>query len=260
MGCGGSKEASHELRQLPARMVVSAPSGGPQLVPPAYRNAAGRPITHQDFELDRSTLIQALDHMGRYLDSQGVTVNVVTVGGAVNTIYLRSRRTTHDVDFFLEDPTSSQHQVIHEAARSAARYATANLQAQLGANWFNNATQMLMSRAVQQRLAKNAFRQNTILHQYRGQRGGIVVYVAPWSYGFCGKLNRLCETNHRSYDADDAVTYLHEYLRTAGRQTVSAGEVAKWCHEYGKNVTDAVLSQVNNKYYELHGRRVIVRP
>jgi len=40
MGCGGSKEASHELRQVPARMVVSAPSGGPQLVPPAYRNAA----------------------------------------------------------------------------------------------------------------------------------------------------------------------------------------------------------------------------
>lgn len=254
MGCGNSKEESHEL---PPRIVVGAPSAGPQMVPPPYRDAAGRPIQHRDFELNRGTLIQALDHMGQYLDSQGVTVNVVTVGGAVNTIYPQSR-TTYDVDFFLENPEAPQHRVIHEAARSAARFATETFRVQLGPNWFNNATQLMMGRQIQQGLARDAFQQNTIVHQYRGQRGGIVVYAAPWSYALCGKLTRLCEQNPRPYDARDAIKYLHEYLKIHGRQTVGSGEVVQWCRGYGKNVTDVVLEQVNNQYHQSYGHRVIV--
>lgn len=138
------------------------------MVPPPYRDARGRPIQHQSYELDRNQLIQTLNHVGQYLDQHGVTANIVTVGGAVNTIYLQSRRSTHDVDFFLADPGSPQHQVIHEAARLAAQPS----QAPLGAEWLNNATQLLMGRDVQANLARAAFQQNTIVHQYHGQRGG----------------------------------------------------------------------------------------
>ena len=260
MGCGSSKGDRDESAPRPAeqQIAISGPTGGPQLVPPAYRDAAGRPITHQDFQLDRNTLIHALNHMGRYLDQRGVTVRVVTVGGAVNTIYLQSRQSTHDVDFVLEDPTSPQHQFIHEAARSAARSAAANQRVQLGANWFNNATQMLMSRQVQSSIARAAVQQNTIVHQYSGQQGGLIVYAAPWAYAFCGKLNRLCETNPRPYDISDAVVYLHEFLRTTGRQSVTRSEILGWCQEFGKNATNAVLDQVGNQYYQTYGQRVIL--
>lgn len=79
------------------------------MVPPPYRDAAGQPITHQDFDLGRNTLIQTFNRMGEYLDRQGITARVVAVGGAVNTIHLRSRQSTHDVDFFMDDPQSPIH-------------------------------------------------------------------------------------------------------------------------------------------------------
>jgi hypothetical protein len=229
------------------------------MVPPAYRDGSGKPIAHQDFELDRETIVRALDHMGRYLDQRGVSVTAMTVGGAVNTIYLRTRRSTHDVDFFLATPTAAEHNIIHEAARSAAR-SERSQRAEIGANWFNNATQLLMGRDIQAELARGAIQQNVIVHQYRGSRGGIVVYAAPWSYAFCGKLNRLCESNYRTYDLDDAVSYLHQYLRAHSRRTVSAGEIKQWCRSFRKNVTDAVLDKVNARYDATHRMQPISRP
>jgi len=109
------------------------------MVPPTYRDISGMPITHQDFEFDRDTIIRALDHMGQYLDQRGVNATVVTVGGAVNTVYLQSRHSTHDVDFFLATPTAAEHTVIHEAARSSA-HSERSQRGEIGANWFNNAT------------------------------------------------------------------------------------------------------------------------
>ena len=122
MGCGHSKPKPARPGQVqrPGQNTASMPTGGAVMVPPTYRDASGRPITHQDFDLDRDTIIRALDHMGQYLDQRGVNATVITVGGAVNTVYLQSRRATHDVDFFLATPTAAEHTVIHEAARSAA--------------------------------------------------------------------------------------------------------------------------------------------
>lgn len=235
------------------------PIGGPIMVPPAYRDASGRPIHHQGFELDRDTIIQALDHIGGYLDQRGINATAITVGGAVNTVYLRSRPTTHDVDFFLATPNAREHTVIHEAARSAAR-SVRSQQRPVGADWFNNATQLLMGREIQARVAHGAIEQNVIVHQYRGSRGGIVIYAAPWTYAFCGKLNRLCESNARSYDIADAVSYLHEYLQTTGHRTVSAEEIKGWCRNFRKNVTDAVIDQVNAQYDQTYRTQAITRP
>jgi hypothetical protein len=210
MGCGGSKPDAHSDPARPTnpaqhgrQAAITAPTGGPAMVPPPYRDARGRPIQHQSHELDRDQLIQA--------------------------------------------------QIIHEAARSAAR----SSQAPLGAEWLNNATQLLMGRDVQTNLARAAFQQNTIVHQRHGERGGVVVYAAPWSYAFCGKLNRLCEANPRSYDIQDAVVYLHEYLATTGRQTVRASEAHQWGSEYRKRVTDDVLNQTDTLYYQTYGHHAI---
>lgn len=84
-----------------------------------------------------------------------------------------------------------------------------------------------------------------------------MVYAAPWSYAFCGKLNRLCEANPRPYDIQDAVVYLHEYLATTGRQTVRASEVHQWGREYRKMVTDDALNEVDTLYYQTYGHHAI---
>jgi hypothetical protein len=264
MGCGNSKPEPAQPAQPgrvqgPGQNTASMPTGRPVMVPPTNRDASGRPITHQDFELDRDTIIRALDHMGQCLDQLGVDATVVTVGGAVNTVYLQSRRSTHDIDFFLATPTAAEHTVIHEATRSAA-HSERSQRVGIGAKWFNNATQLLMGRDIQACLAQSALQQNVIVYQYRGPRGGIVAYAAPWAYAFCGKLNRLCESNARSYDIADAVSYLHQYLLANSRQTASAAEIKQWCRDFGKKVTDGVLDQVNARYNTTYRTRPISRP
>ncbi|MCJ1313575.1 hypothetical protein MMC25_007254 [Agyrium rufum] len=267
MGCYPSKlrrnvHPSHRSGKTTASgqgVSVPAPSGGPQLGPVPHRDDAGQLITHQDFDLDRDALIEALDHMGRYLDNQGVTARVVTLGGAVNTIYLRSRPSTRVVHFFMDDPRSPLHTVIHEAACSAARSSTESPGVILGPDWFNNATQLLMDRQVQTRLVGEALQQNTVVHELRGQRGGLIVYAAPWAYAFCTKLDRLCGTYRKQYVMRDAVMYLHEYLRSSNKHSVTRGEVTEWCQEYRKKMTDAVLDEVNSQYSHAYNRQAIIR-
>jgi hypothetical protein len=139
--------------------------------------------------------------------------------------------------------------MIHEAARHANR----QLGGALGAEWFNNSTQIMMGRRVQEDLADSAFKQGTVIFQNSGLR----IYAAPWSYAFCGKLNRLCTEAPRPYDLADAVVYLHEYLQTNGRQSVSASRVYRWCQGFGKNVTEAVLRSVDKAYRRKYGRTAI---
>ena len=249
----GKARAQHPVQHQQQGAQISGPVGGPIMVPPVYRDAGGRPIQHASFTLTREILSRALDDMAAWLAQNGVTANIVTVGGAVNTLYLRSRDNTHDVDFFLANPTAPEHTAIHQAARHANR----QVNGALGADWFNNATQVMMGRQVQQSLAAGAFQQNTIVYQRMGNGGGLRIYAAPWSYAFCGKLNRLCEVSHRSYDLADAISYLHEYLRTSGQQTVSARKIFGWCQQYRKNVTEAVLQRVDEAYRQAYGYRPI---
>ncbi|KFH45401.1 hypothetical protein ACRE_037390 [Hapsidospora chrysogenum ATCC 11550] len=153
---------------------VSKPTGGPAMVPPRYREATERPIEHSSYDLDRKTIFKALDNM-----QKGVTVHAVAVGGAVKALYLESRKSTHDVDFFLGNPGADKHRAIHEAAR----YANRQTNGALGGDWFNNATQLF----------PRSGRLNIVIFEGLSSSGGLKVYAAPWSYAFCGKLNSLCK-------------------------------------------------------------------
>ncbi|OAA59610.1 hypothetical protein SPI_05808 [Niveomyces insectorum RCEF 264] len=252
---GSSREKTRRQRQQTQQTAaqVSGPTGGPVMVPPPYRDAGGRPIGHMSYDLDKDTITRALDDMAAHHAQKNVTAKLVTVGGAVNTLYLQSRDTTHDVDFFLPDPQSPDHRAIHEAARHANRL----VNGALGGEWLNNSTQLMMGRHVQHRLANEAFQQNTIVYDRVNHHGGLRIYAAPWSYAFCGKLNRLCTKNPRPYDIADSVVYLHEYLQSTRQHKVGAKTVFKWCEEYGKNVTKAVLQNVDEAYYTKYGVRAI---
>lgn len=70
------------------------------MVPTPQRDQAGRPINHRQFDTSRTNLETAFHHMATYIRSQNANINIVTVGGAVNTIYLQTRAATQDVDFF----------------------------------------------------------------------------------------------------------------------------------------------------------------
>lgn len=216
------------------------------MVPPPYRDANGQPIQHNDADLDRDTLLRALSDMASYLAEKGITAHIITVGGAVNTLYLRSRQSTHDVDFFLADPSSQEHHAIHEAARHANRQTNGRL----GGEWFNNSTQLFMAQGIQQTLASRALEQNIVVYEHVDRHGGLRLYAAPWAYAFCGKLNRLCDSNPRPYDLEDAIQYLRQHLETEGRQTVSAHRIRQWCQTFGKKVEDRVLRDVDRAYHQ----------
>lgn len=262
MGCGSSKERSDdvELQARPARrtapggQVISGPSGGLVLVPPPYRDAQGRPIRHNSAELDRDTILAALRDMSSYLAPKHVSTRVITVGGAVNTVLLRSRQTTHDVDFFSEDGTAQANLLVYEAAREANR----RRGGALGAAWFNNSTQLYMGRDRAHELASAAYQQNDIVYDGLNSRGhGLQVYAAPWEYALCGKMNRLTEGGERPYDLNDAIEYLVRYFRKTGHQSVTPDLIKQWCARWGKQVTDEVLHRLDEAFFRRYGRRCI---
>ncbi|KAG6006219.1 hypothetical protein E4U43_000475 [Claviceps pusilla] len=254
MGCSPSKPSRRDAVELQPRhqrrqVTISSPTGGPVLVPPTYRDQSGAPIKHTPYELDHDTIQTALTDMSAFLEERGVRVELVTVGGAVNTLYLRSRLTTHDVDFFLRSATSSRYNIVHEAARFANR----RKEGHLGVEWLNNATQLFLPIQLQRQLYDAALEQGTLVFESTSLR----VYAAPWSYALCGKLNRLCDVDPRPYDLPDASVYLHEYLRTSDRQSVGAREIREWCKEFNKKMTDKVLEELDEAYSQSYGHRVI---
>lgn len=66
-------------------------------------------------------------------DSKGMlTWNFVS--GAANTILLKTRQTTHDVDFFIPQERSTQMRLLEQASRVAEAKASLPL----GGGWLNN--------------------------------------------------------------------------------------------------------------------------
>jgi hypothetical protein len=68
-------------------------------VPRPRLDERGVPLRIDDYELDRQTIEHGLDLMANYLHRKNENITVIAIGGAVNTLLLQSRETTHDVDF-----------------------------------------------------------------------------------------------------------------------------------------------------------------
>jgi hypothetical protein len=56
-----------------------------------------------ELELTNTTLHQALQNVAQYLRSNKAQITIVAVGGATNTLLLKTRTTTHDLEFFNQD-------------------------------------------------------------------------------------------------------------------------------------------------------------
>ncbi|KAI4257446.1 MAG: hypothetical protein L6R42_005656 [Xanthoria sp. 1 TBL-2021] len=234
MGCGGSKPAK------PRGTTISRPQELILQVPRPQVDYNGRPIRVEDYELDRQTLRAALTAMANYIDNQRQEITIITVGGAVNTMLLQTRDSTHDVDFFGTNLNNNQRVLLDEAAKYAERKSLTPL----GAEWFNSQTMLWLPPDVHHTVTDEALRQNEIVFHKRGLK----VIAAPWNYALCGKMNRLVRPDQtRPYDLADAVSYLRYYIEKHGRP-VSSARIKEWCRHYQKETSNEVIRAINEEY------------
>lgn len=86
--------------------------------------------------------------MAKELGKQRREATIVVAGGAVNTLYLRSRSMTGDVNFFLAYPDHPDRQAIMAAADKAQ----ASDPEHLDRTWINTAVTAFFKGDVQSRL------------------------------------------------------------------------------------------------------------
>lgn len=195
--------------------------------------------------LTRPTLTQALANVGDYLLKKKKNVTVIAVGGAVNTIFLQSRTSTHDVDFYNSRLTVAEYGYLMSAAKDAA-----GKDPQLNEGWFNNHTVFFIPQAQRDALTNQAFTQNEVIFQH----GGLKVLAAPWDYAFCCKIDRLAGGGvnaAQSYDLSDAVGYLYRYLTKRSLATIPLATVKQWFTAYSLRWTannDEVIKRLNAAY------------
>ncbi|KAG8417596.1 hypothetical protein J3459_006530 [Metarhizium acridum] len=93
---GGTKRQDIPLQS----MSISGPVTPPGQVPAPERDEHGLRREYAQHEVTDQVLLAALGSVAEFLHYRENMV-LVAVGGAVNTILLRSRKTTHDVDSFV---------------------------------------------------------------------------------------------------------------------------------------------------------------
>lgn len=246
MGNGCSKP-QHETEPGPRRprqrqMIIGSPQEVMIHVPRNRVDRYGVPMQQVTRDIDRDVLLAALQHVARYIAYGGQTIVVIAVGGAVNTLYLKSRSTTHDVDIFGSTFTNQARMLLDEAMQDAQRHYR-----DLGTDWLNTETQMWMPGPLHSRLTEAAMRQNVRIFD----EPGLTIYAAPWAYAFSAKVNRLLTGGDqgRSYDLDDAVTYIHEYIRAHGNHQVPVATALGWARQFNHEcVADFLRTRVNQAY------------
>ena len=101
----------------------------------SLRDLVVRPGGPPEKPMTAEIIQQGLNSVAATLNSKRVNVVIVAVGGAVNTLLLRTRESTTDVDFFYR--TKTKHEDVTRVI-VAADAATTKLK--LGDQWLNNHT------------------------------------------------------------------------------------------------------------------------
>lgn len=201
-------------------------------------------------QLDRKTLMAALSNVAASIHKKKGNVTVIAVGGAVNTIYLQSRVSTHDVDFFNNYLTAADYEHLISSAREAAKKDKT-----LKEEWFNNRTIFFIPKDQRHTLTQQSYEQREIIFQ----QPGLTVLAAPWNYAFCCKVDRMAGgglNSARAYDLSDAVEYLRRYLARAKSAQVPVQVVQAWFTQFSLRWTgnnDVVVDRINSAYAKRFG-------
>ncbi|OAA54609.1 hypothetical protein SPI_08855 [Niveomyces insectorum RCEF 264] len=257
MGCGSSKphrqpqrHGGHARPVQLQNLNISGPVTPPGSVPALVRGDNGLWVAYEQRDLTRQNIVKALSYAAQYLHNHGENIVIVAVGGVVNTVLLKSRNATHDVDFFSASLGGRRLQLL----RDAGLYAVERSSVRLSEDWLNNATAR-MPGVVENidHLIQSATRQNDVIFQ----APGLTVFAAPWGYAFVKKISRITQGTGRSYDAADAVSYLHQHIRHNGNKAVTIQQIRAWGNQYRALVPDLVLRQINDLYTQTYGQHGI---
>jgi hypothetical protein len=252
MGCGPSSEhccdccglGHHEAPPPPKpRPNIGRPTDVSIHIPRNRADEHGVPLQQVSHEVDRASLENALDIMAAYLHEKHKQLTVIAVGGAVNTIFLRTRNSTHDVDIFGSNLGNQDRILLDEAMHHAREQSTTPL----GTDWFNTENQMWMTSRLHKELTNEAIEQNAVVYN----QPGLTVLAAPWEYAFSGKISRLLKGGDqvRPYDVSDAVHYLDIYIKQGSGQPVPVTTIEGWAKRFGHTTKRSyLLNEVNAKY------------
>ncbi|KAJ7491670.1 hypothetical protein B0H11DRAFT_1718567 [Mycena galericulata] len=171
--------------------------------------------------LTEGILRGALNSIAEVLEEQNRYIQIVTVGGAVNTILLRTRLATGDVDFFYHThKDDAEVENLVRVAESVARSIE-----ELSDEWLNNHTASFIEGSVLKRLYRQSIEQNRLVFD----SSSLKVYAAAWPFAFVQKVIRYGSEQQKVYDIDDAVAYLKEMKEGAN---ISYEKVAAWADDY----------------------------
>ncbi|CAK3826863.1 Hypothetical predicted protein [Lecanosticta acicola] len=245
MGCSSSNSEPSAQQARPVQ--IGRPQDITLHVPRRQKDAEGAELQVVDQELTRQNIHRALQYTAQYLNERRQNLTLVTVGGAINTMYLRSRQTTHDVDFFGAHLNQRQLQMIDEAMQYAERMSSVPL----GGAWLNNESRCTWLRMLGDTSQTVQLEQDMVVFK----EPGLTVVAAPWSYSFISKSQRLGSQYERPYDLDDAVAYLAEWNRRMGNEVATARMIQDLCARYRQPmIADPVLRRVNERYRTRHRR------
>ncbi|AEO67565.1 uncharacterized protein THITE_53192 [Thermothielavioides terrestris NRRL 8126] len=246
--CSDCQPEARRPRDGRSDVQIGAPQDVTIQIPRNRNDPQGVPIQQVTRDIDQGVLRAALDHVSQFMERRNRHLSVIAVGGAVNTLYLRSRATTHDVDVFGSDFGNESRILLDAAMHDAQQHIP-----ELGTDWLNTETQLWMPGRMHDELTQMAREQNVQVYHGRG----LTILAAPWAYAFTAKLSRILlgGAHARSYDLADAVTYIHEYIRAHGNQPVPIATVFDWARRWHHEITDDLLrNRVDPEYVRRYGR------
>lgn len=186
-------------------------------------------------------LDKALTVVGGHLQKKRTKLVIVAVGGVINTLYLRSRETTHDVDFFSRTLEYEELQLLTEATIQAASAIGA-----VSTQWLNNQTSVFMTQPTRLRLVEGAISNNEVIFR----AGGITVLAPPWRYAISIEFISPPPIL-RNLERTDAVQYLHRLTQKTGN-SVSHTDILTWLDEFQLSGAD-IIPKLGQIYLETFG-------
>ena len=213
------------------------------------RNLAPPPLattTTPAPDLPVATLMTALHNVASYLVPKKQNLTLIGVGGIVNTVLLRSRTNTHDVDFFNDNLTTAEIKLLLDAAKSAVKKDST-----LEQGWPNNHTVLFIPLHLRQTLTAQALSQ----HETVFQDPGLTIFADLWEYQICTKIDRLASTitnDAHLHDRNDLLHYLERYLSRNSAMKIPRSTIQSWFMQYmlpwQATNTDQILRNVNMSY------------
>ncbi|KZV63926.1 hypothetical protein PENSPDRAFT_615930 [Peniophora sp. CONT] len=219
---------------------------------PAHISAALQdpiePAITQTQRLTPEQIRRGLSIVAAAVHGQGMNINMVTVGGTVNTMLLRTRQSTTDVDIFFRTKARTVDTLrVLTAATSAACKGLG-----LEEGWLNDDVALYVQEDSLKELYEEAIEQNEIVFR----ASGFTVYAAPWRFALITKVDRLSKAEARPYDMSDAVAFLSRLVAQHG-VALRREELASWAIEFELPPPSAwVLDALAEAYFEannVHG-------